>query len=225
MNLDIWAMLTSRHTFPYSSARRFHFLLVYLKRMHHKTPSLKPRTGGDIKNVGHMNLYLTSHIFSRLKSASQFKRNLRGGAKNVFSRKTHDNGTESEDRIETTENNMPHKLTEMLRWCGKIFTHCMLYYRSVNRMMEYGLSGQGSSPDTKRNLLLPPCPEGLWPHLHSYILHIWALSHKLKMTWTWNWPFIYESAVLKNARSFGCTVLLLLNVVLLNCSHYCNTFK
>lgn len=112
MNLNISVMLTSRHTFCYSSFRRFHFLLVYLIFLHHKAPSLKPHTGGDIQNVGHRNLYLTSHNFSRLKSASEFNCNSRGRRKNLFFRKMHDNG---EDQTETTENNTAHKLTEILR--------------------------------------------------------------------------------------------------------------
>jgi hypothetical protein len=68
----------------------------------------------------------------------------------------HDNGRESENPIETAGNNTPHKLTEILRWCGEIVTYCILYCRSANRTMDYEASGQGSSPDRKRSVLTPP---------------------------------------------------------------------
>jgi len=68
----------------------------------------------------------------------------------------HDNGTESENSIETTGNNTPHKLTEILRRYGEIFTYRILYCRSANRRMDYEASGQGSSPDRKRNVLTLP---------------------------------------------------------------------
>ena len=100
--------------------------------------------------------YLTSHKSSRLKSAPPFNCNLPGEAKNVFFRKMHDNSTESENPIETTGNNTPHKLTEILRWCGEIFTYCILYCRSENRMVDYEASGQGSSPDRKGSVFTPP---------------------------------------------------------------------
>jgi len=102
-------MQMSGHTFSYSSVRRSYFLLVYLILLHHETPA------EATQNLGHRNFYLTSHNSSRLKSAPPFNCNLPSGAKNVFFRKMHDNGTESENPIESTGNNTPHKVTEILR--------------------------------------------------------------------------------------------------------------
>jgi hypothetical protein len=102
-------MQKSGHTFPYSSVRGFYFLLVYLILLHHETAA------EATQNLCHKNFYLTSHKSSRLKSASPFNCNLPGGAKNVFFRKMHDNGTESENPMESTGNITPHKLTEILR--------------------------------------------------------------------------------------------------------------
>ena len=149
MILNIWAMQKSGHTFPYSSVRQSYFLLVYLILLHHETPA------DATQNLGHRNFYLTSPNSSRLKSASPFNCNLPGGAKNVFFRKMHDNGAESENPIETTGNNTLHKLTEILPWYAEIFTYCILYCRSANRMMDYEASGQGSSPNRKRSVLRP----------------------------------------------------------------------
>jgi hypothetical protein len=137
----------------------------------------------------------------------------------------HDNGTESENPIETTGNNTPRKLTDILRWCGEIFTYCILYCRSANRMMDYEASGQGSSPDRKRSVLTPHSSLPSLTHLPFYRLYTVTRSWGLKVTGTWNWPFIYRIAVLENACIFSSTVFLLLNNVLLNCSHYCDTFK
>ena len=102
-------MQKTGHTFLYNSVRRSYFLLVYLILLHHET------SAEATQNLSPRNFYLTSHNSSRLKSASPFNCNLPGGAKNVFFRKMHDNGTESENPIETTGNNTPHKLTEILR--------------------------------------------------------------------------------------------------------------
>jgi hypothetical protein len=102
-------MQNSGYTFLYISVRRSYFLLVYLIRLHHETAA------EATQNLGPKNFYLTLHNSSRLKSASPFNCNLPGGAKNVFFRKMHDNGRESENPIETAGNNTPHKLTEILR--------------------------------------------------------------------------------------------------------------
>lgn len=69
-----------------------------------------------------------------------------------------------------------------------------------------------------------PRSDRLWRYLPSYRLDTGVLSWGLKVTGTWNWPFIYIISVLENASSFS-SVVFLLNEVLFNCSHYCDTFE